>query len=159
MTRLLAITACLVACAVSPAAAQPPLPDISGLCAPTAEGARRAVVEHEGTRGIWFNMAVAECMLERLTVLPLYVERVRLLEDRLSITDDRTTLLRHQLHMTEESEERAVEAMGALRVSLQASRKLVARERSLRWVWFGAGVVVVVAIEALALWAWSSLSD
>jgi hypothetical protein len=142
----------------SPARAQD-LPDLSVPCAPDQAENRRAVLEHEGSAGIWFHGDVARCMLGRLEALPLYGGRVHLLEERLQIGEARTVLLRRQIELAEEGEERAVSALGAAERRAREAEEEASLERSLRWVWFGVGVLVVVIVEALALWAWSELSD
>lgn len=139
------------------AAAQEALPDVSEPCVPEVTEHRREVLAHNGVPGIWFRLEVAQCMLGRLAALPLYAERVTLLEERLSIGDHRTELLRRQVELAEQEAE---EATGALETAEQRAREgqeEAQTERDLRWLWFGVGVVVIVALEALALWAFSEL--
>lgn len=127
------------------------LPSVEGRCAPDVTDPRTAVVEHEGQSGIWFHSDVARCMLGRLKLLPLYAERITLLEQRLDLSDSRTTLLREQVELAEEGESRAV---GALDES-EAGRR---RAEEKLHVWFrnplflvGAGVVVTVVLEVAAV--------
>ena len=138
---------------------EPELPDISAPCAPEVTENRRAVVQHDGDAGVWFQLSLAQCMLGRLAALPRYAERVSLLEERLRVGDERTALLRRQVQLAEQEAERASASLEAAMRGQREAREEANTERSLRWVWFGVGVVVVVAVEALALWAWSELSD
>lgn len=135
------------------------LPDVSGLCAPDVTENRRSVLAHEDDRGVWFHLDVARCMLGRLESLPLYVERVHLLEERLQLSDERIVLLQRQVELAEEGERQALAVLETSESRARKAEERAERERSLRWVWFGVGVVVVIAIEALALWALSELSE
>jgi len=135
------------------------LPDVSTRCAPEVVENRSTLLLHSEQQGMWFHMAVARCMLTRLQALPLYAERVSLLEQRLELGDERTALLRRQVELAEEGERQALAVLDASEGRARRAEERADRERTLRWVWFGVGVVVVVAIEALALWAWSELSD
>lgn len=135
------------------------LPDVSTRCAPEVTEGRSTLLMHSEQQGMWFHMAVARCMLTRLQALPLYAERIELLEQRLELSDERTALLRRQVELAEEGERQALAVLEASESRARKAEEEADRERTLRWVWFGVGVVVVVAVEALALWAWSSLSD
>jgi hypothetical protein len=126
-------------------------------CAPEVTENRRAVIEQDGQAGVWFHVDVARCMLGRLAALPLYAQRVTLLEDRLRLGDERTVLLRRQVELAEQE---AQEATGVVENATRLARTATESaqwERDLRWLWFGIGVVVVVALEALAIWALSEV--
>lgn len=139
------------------ARAQDALPDVSEPCAPEVTEHRREVLAYSGIPGIWFRLEVAQCMLGRLAALPLYAERVTLLEERLSIGDHRTELLRRQVELAEQESEEAVGALEAAERRARQEVEAAQGERDLRWLWFGLGAVVIVAVEALALWAFSEL--
>jgi len=91
-------------------------------------------------------------MLERLSILPIYAQRVTLLEERLAHDDDRTDLLRRQVSLAEEGERRATGALEAAMRRIREAEESASFERDLRWVWFGVGVVMTVALELLALY-------
>ena len=144
---LLLISACSVT-----ASAQD-LPDFSAPCAPSITENRRAVLEYEGQSGIWFRHEVALCLLQRLNALPLFASRVRLLEQRLSITSDRDELRREQIGLAEQEAEQAqVVLEQAVRGRRQAEGRLHVWYRSPAFL-IGTGVVITAALEALAIWA------
>lgn len=126
--------------------APPELPSVSVPCAPEVAANRRAVIQYDGDAGIWFHLEVARCMVGRLAALPLYGQRVSLLEDRLRLGDERTELLRRQVRLAEEGEQHAVSALEAAN---RARRR--AEEDKDAWyrapaLWFAIGVVAAVAI-------------
>ena len=131
----------------STAVAQP-LPPVDLPCAPDiSEPNRRASVTHQGQAGLWFHVDVARCMAERLSVLPLYAERVRLLEQSLQLRDERHQLALRQAEIAERGEQVAV---AALETAERRARE--ADERASRWyrhpaLWFVLGVVVTVGAQ------------
>jgi hypothetical protein len=146
----------LILLASASAAAQE-LPEVDGVCAPEVTENRRATVEHAGAVGLWFHAEVARCMLGRLQALPLYAERVSLFEERLTLTHERQELTQRQIQLAQEGEERAV---GALENSERGRRQ--AEEDRDAWyrhpaLWFVVGGVVVGAIFALGVYAYSQL--
>lgn len=144
-------------CSASAQDALPNLPDVTVPCAPDVTENRRQVVEQDGQSGVWFHIEVARCMLGRLAALPLYAQRVSLLEDRLRLGDERTVLLRRQAELAEAEAEEAAGALEAATRLARTATESAQRERDLRWLWFGIGVVIVVALEALAIWALSEV--
>lgn len=134
------------------------LPDVSVPCVPEVSEMRQLPLEHEGVSGIWIRLEVARCMLGRLQALPLYSQRVHLLDQRLELAQERHELMERQVALAEEAEERAVESLESASRLAREGQEAAEFERDLRWVWVGVGVVVVVALEALALWAYSELS-
>lgn len=135
------------------------LPDVSSPCAPELSENRRAVLDHEGDSGIWFHLEVARCMLGRLKALPLYAQRVSLLEQRLQISDERTTLLRQHIELAEQGEKRAVGALDeSERLRREAEEKLDAWFRHPVFL-MGTGAVLVIAIEVVAIVVFEKVSD
>jgi len=136
------------------------LPSVSDLqlpCAPEVQEPRRLVLDQQGHHGVWLRLEVIQCMAERLAVLPLYAERVQLLQERLRHDDDRDDLRQRQVALAEEGERRATEALEAATRRAREADEAAAFERDLRWVWFGAGVVVTVALELLAFYGLGAL--
>lgn len=157
-TLLLASASSLFLCvATAHAQDDESLPDLQVQCAPELVENRRATLEHEGDAGVWFHAEVARCMLGQLTALPLYAERVRLLEQRLTLSDERHVLMLRQVALAEEGEQAAVSALEAAERGRRQAVEEASFERALRWVWFGVGVVVVVAVEALAIWIFNEV--
>lgn len=151
-TALVLLLCCAPAAAQEAPAGALPLPELPALdlaqpCAPDVpEERRRALISRGSDAGVWFHLSLAQCMIGRLTVLPLYVDRVRLLEQRIEaqqrIEDTITTaeLLSRQM---------ADEAVAALTAAERGRRE--AEEELGAWyrhpvLWFSAGAVVVLAI-------------
>lgn len=133
----------------------PPLPDVSSECAPdVAESApRRAMLAHaNGTPGVWFHLDVARCMLGRLSTLPLYADRVRLLSERLQLDDRRIALLREAVALSKAAEDRATAALEtAYRAAREAEEAADAWYRSpVLWFALGAATTVAVALVGIA---------
>jgi hypothetical protein len=119
---------------------------------------RRAVLEHEGAMGIWFELEVARCMLGRLSALPLYAQRVSLLAQRLQLSDERHQLMQRQVELANQATEAAE---GALEAAVRGRRQ--AEEERDAWyrhplLWVVVGVVVTAGLEALAIWGFSQVS-
>lgn len=157
--RSISLATSLAVLLFAQAACAQDLPDLNLPCAPEVTEGRRSVLRHEGVEGIWFHLEVSRCMLGRLSALPRYAERIRLLEERLQLDAQRRSLLQRQVSLAEQEAAAATSALEAAVRGRREAEGSVERERGLRWLWFGVGVVVVVAVEALALWAWSELSD
>ncbi|MDQ3170036.1 MAG: DUF5129 domain-containing protein [Acidobacteriota bacterium] len=142
---LLFLTSAL--CVGSASAQELPSIDLSRPCAPEVpEERRRASLARSGDVGVWFHIDVASCMVQRLAVLPTYVERVSLLQERIEasshLLDTLTTaeLLSRQIAET---------ATGALTAAERARRR--AEEELGAWyrspvLWFSVGAIVVAAI-------------
>lgn len=146
-SHALAISAALVALlfAAGARAQDEPLPDVSAPCAPSVTS-RRAVLEHDGEPGIWFQLDVARCMLGRLSALPLYAQRVTLLQGRLTLDDERSALVDREVSLAEEGEQQAVDALdAAIRARQRAEDARDAWYRSPA-LWFALGVVAAVAV-------------
>ena len=135
----------------------PPLADVSTPCAPEVAPPRNLVLEHEGTQGIWFQLEIARCMVGRLAMLPLYAQRVNLLEQRLQLSNERHQLMQRQVRLAEEGEEQAV---GALEASVRRTRE-AEESRDAWWrspiLWVIVGAVIVAGLEALAIWGFSQI--
>lgn len=127
-------------------------------CAPEVTEHRRGVAVLEDVPALWFHREVARCLLDRLRVLPLYVDRVRLLEQRLTLADERDALRARQVALAEEGEQEAVNALeAAVRGRREAEEALDAWYRHPAF-WFVSGVVVTVALEIVAVWAFHQLN-
>lgn len=139
------------------ARAQAPVLHPDGQCAPEVTEHRSAELVNGGISGVWFRHEVIACMMERLATLPLYIQRVQLLEERLQLDEHRDTLLRRQVELAEQEAEQATTALTAAERQAREGREEAQQERDLRWLWFGLGVAVIVIVEGLALWAFSQL--
>lgn len=137
----------------------PALPDVESPCAPEVTAHRRGAATLEGVPAIWFHRSVATCLLNRIRVLPLYAQRVALLEQRLQLSDERDTLRQRQVALAAQEAAVAVEALEA------AVRRAREAEES-RDAWYRnpifllvTGAVVVVVLEIVAVWAFSELVE
>lgn len=135
-----------------------PLPAVSGVCAPEVTGTRRASLEHEGVAGFWVEGRVMRCLLGRLEAAPLYAQRVRLLEQRLHLSDERDELRQREVRLAVQGEERAVEALEAA----ERGKRRAEEELNAWWrhpvLWFALGGVVVGALMAVGGWAIGQLA-
>jgi len=154
---LVTVTTLFLASTCTAKADAEPLPEVTGVCAPEVVEDRRVVLSHEGVAGVWFHRDIVLCTASRLRLLPLFADRVRLLEQRLTISDERHALMARQVALAEEGEQ---EAVGALEVSVGLARQAesrAARERLLRWLWASLGVVITGAVFALSVWGYHRL--
>jgi hypothetical protein len=129
-----------------PADAQ--LPDVAGECRSEVPSAQLA---QNGVNGMWFPMPLARCLLERITVLPLYAERVRLYGERLVLSDRLTAIVREQTVLAVRE---ADLARGALEAAVRRARE--AEEDRDRWYRSPTflvclGVVSTVLLEVAAV--------
>ncbi len=136
----------------------PPPEALEARCAPDVEANRRATLEHAGDAGIWFHADVGRCMLGRLELLPEYARHVRLLEERLELSNERDALRQRAVQLAEQE---ADAARGALEAAVRRARE--AEEAAAAWyrhpaLWFAAGAVVVVVLEIVAIWGFTQLS-
>ena len=127
------------------------LPSITGECAPELTANRRAQLANAGADGVWFHMSVARCMLDRLTALPLYAERVHLLEQRLDLSDRMIALVREEAGLATRE---ADAARGALESAIRRARE--AEEDRDRWsrspiLWVCVGVAGAILLEVTAV--------
>jgi hypothetical protein len=126
-------------------------------CVPELEANRRALLEHDGAAGIWFHADLARCMLERLALLPAYARHVRLLEERIGLSDERDALRAREVALAEAE---ADTARAALEEAV-AARRRAEEERDAWWrhpaLWAGVGVVVVVLLEIVTVYALDAL--
>lgn len=130
-----------------------PLPDVSALCAPEVTEGRREVLARGTQPGIWFHLAVAQCMLGRLEALPLYAQRVTLLEQRLLLSDERDALQRHATDLAVQESQAATGALeAASRRAREAEEAIGAWHRS-PVLWFIIGAVVAAGVVALSAYA------
>lgn len=140
------------AVAVAQDAPQRPLvlPDLSEPCAPDVAPPRRAEAQHEGVDGFWFEGHVARCMLSRLTLLDRLSSRVRLLEERYTLSSDRDARQRRLVALADEAASRATEAHSVV------TRRWREAEEALN-VWYRhplflvtVGAVAIIALEIAA---------
>jgi hypothetical protein len=137
-----------------PAQAQEELPDVSAPCPGAADV---TTLLRDGQSGFWFPSETGRCSLARLASLPLFVRRVHLLEERLEVSGERHELMQRQVQLAEEGEQAAV---GALEAAVRRARE--AEEERDAWyrhplLWAVVGVVVTVALEAVAIWGLSQV--
>jgi hypothetical protein len=136
--------------------AQDALPsvDLAQPCAPhVPEAARRELLTRGAAAGIWFHGDVARCMLDRLALLPLYVERVRLLDERLAVQEHiEDTLTRAELLSRQIADQATAALDEAERGRRQAEEELGAWYRS-PVLWTGVGGVIVAAIAVAIRYA------
>ena len=119
-------------------------------CAPEVT-LRRAEVVHQGNPGIWFDVRVARCMVGDLETLPLYRDRVRLLDEQLEIRSEQVDALREAVQAATEAGRRLdATLMQAESAAAQARAALHAWHRS-PWLWFAIGAVSVIAIAVTTL--------
>lgn len=137
----------------------PDLPDIQLPCAPDVTEHRRAALTHEGQPGLWWHREVARCMTGHLMALPLYAERVQLLDTKLTIATERRALVDRQVALAEQEAELATGALeAAVRGRREAEEALNAWYRSpILWVVVGAAVVII--LEVVAVWAFGKLDN
>jgi hypothetical protein len=98
-------------------------------------------------------------MLSRLQVLPLYADRVRLLEGRLTLQEERSALQERQVALAEEGEQ---EAVGALEAAVRGRRE--AEEEMDAWyrhpaLWAALGGAAVIILEVVAVWVLNAAGD
>lgn len=145
----------MLAWGISSTALAQNLPDVTGVCTPEVTH-RRATVEHQGDPGVWFHRSVSLCMLSRLRALPLYADRVVLLEGQLSLSSERHALLVEAIEVGEDIERRYSSALTA------ATRRANSAERELgTWyrapvLWALLGSVVTGAVVALSAYSLSA---
>lgn len=139
---------------VPAAAVAQELPDVSAPCLTADAGVQ---LRQAGEPGLWFEMGAARCVLQRLEALPLYADRVRLLEQRLQLDDERHELMERQVSLAVEAQQRAEEALLAAERRAREATQAASFERDLRWLWVGVGIAVTVVVQVLAIWALSEL--
>jgi hypothetical protein len=152
----LLIAACIAVLLVSTARAQeleaPDLPELVVEACPGAADLHQLELD-DGGPGFWFPRETSRCMLGRIRVLAEAVPYIRQLETRIAETDARDAL---QVRRVGLAEEEALAAVGALGGALaRAGRAEDALEAWFRHpaFWVGVGVVLVVLIEIVAVWA------
>ena len=141
-------------------AQDPELPtvlELSQQCAPEVQENRRAVVEHSGQPGLWFQREVARCLLNRVAVTVPLAERVYLLTQENERKDRRHEF---QLEVTSQAEEGEQAAVGAVEAAVRGRRE--AEEERDAWynskgLWVGIGAVVTIILEVVAVWALNQL--
>jgi len=126
---------------------------LNTLCAPEIETNRRALIMHEEMNGMWFQMPVAMCMLERLNLLPVLSKRIMLLEHRNTSADELILIQQQSIDIAVSTQKAAEESLNAaIRGKREAERKLNHWTNS-PWLWAGVGGVISFAITLTAIWA------
>lgn len=139
---------------VARAQTPPELPELELRPCPGAQGIRAAGEEGEG---VIVPSETARCLLGRVQTLEEAVPYVRLLEERLRLSDERHAL---QQRATALAVEQAETADGALEAALRRARE--AEESEGAWyrhsaLWFTAGVLVTVVLEIVAVIAFAEV--
>jgi len=149
------LTVLLLASSIARAQERPSLPELHLAACPEASGLHAQ--ELDGARGMWFPRPTAECMLGRLTQLGELVPYVRLLEERLTLDDERNALQARRVALAAEEAHVAEAALeAALRRAREAEEALDAWYRS-PLLWFAVGVVVTIVLEVAAVVALSEI--
>jgi len=115
-------------------------------CAPEVESNRRALISNEEASGIWFQMPVALCIVDRLATMPALLERIKLLEHRRDSADELILIQQNMINLSIDAQK---EAEIALKTSVKQKREL--EEKLNSWehsplLWFGIGALAVAAI-------------
>jgi len=129
-------------------------------CAPevSEDAPRRLVLQAPtGAQGLWFHLSVARCLLGRVEALSASQRQLSLLEDRLTLSDERDALRLRQVALAAEEAEAA---SGALEEAVRGRRQ--AEEDLNAWyrhpaLWFTVGAVVVVVLGAVGIYALSTI--
>jgi len=123
----------------------PDLPDVKAPCAPEVLEARRGVTTIAGQVVVWFQKDVATCMGQRLEALPLYADRVRLLESKLELEQQRSLLLQQTADLAVKAQLTAESALTKSEwLNKQLENKLDAWYRK-PGLWFAFGAVATIA--------------
>lgn len=131
-----------------------PAPEqLESQCAPELDEGRRAALVHGGAPGLWFADPVARCMLARYALLPAFARHVRLLEQRIQLSDERDALRTREVALAAEE---AQLARDALEAALHRARE--AEEARDAWyrhpaLWTVVGVVLAGALVTVAAYA------
>ena len=121
-------------------------------CAPDVQ-VRRAAVTYEGHEGLWFDLAVARCLLQQTRLVPELQLEVQLYEQRAIAASSLEALLRRQLVLAGQESDTA-------RASLDAA--VAARDEAISardaWyrspiLWTVVGMAISGALVALSAYA------
>lgn len=144
---VLAVVMVLAAQCQAHAQELPPLSELTAPCAPDVEP-RRALLDHEGSPGIWFHRDVAQCLLTRLRLLPEYGRAVELLEARVRLSDERYAL---RLREVELASQEAAQARAVIEGAMRRARA-AEEDRGAWWrhpaLWLAVGVIIAGAAFA-----------
>jgi hypothetical protein len=89
-------------------------------CAPDVpEELRRATIERNHAIGVWFHADLARCMLTRLQMLPAYARSLQLLEQRVTLSDERDQLRQREVSI---ATEQATVANNALEAAVRRAQ-------------------------------------
>jgi hypothetical protein len=127
--------------------------NIDAKCAPEVLTNRKAIIDHDGTSGLWYQMPVGLCMMDRLALLPSLVERIQLLENRRDSSDELIHIQQSMVDLSIRSQKKAEAAlMSAVNGQREAEEKLNHWTNS-PWLWASVGGIVTFAITLIAIWA------
>lgn len=129
----------------------PPPESYEAPCAPTVpEDSRRALMARGNLQGVWFHADLARCMLERLQLLPAYARQVHLLEQRVTLSNERDALRQREIDL---ASQQVTTATGALDAAIRAQHNAEAERDA--WyraplLWFGVGAVLAIVLIVVA---------
>lgn len=126
--------------------------DVRSVCAPHV-AVRRAVLDHEGRSGVWFDLDVARCMLARLDMLPRLSDLNRTLESRITIADRRYQLRVEASTLADEIMERYRTALVASESRADAAERRLASWHRSPVLWLMVGVVLSALLVGLSAYA------
>jgi hypothetical protein len=122
-------------------------------CAPEVTDNRRVLLIHQELKGVWFQMPVAHCILERLALLPKLQTQILLLEKRIEASDELIRIQQGTIGFSSEAQTTAEDALlSAVRAQRRAEEELDHWTNS-RWLWAGVGSAATVVVTVLAVWA------
>ncbi len=131
---------------------RPELPELTLLVCPDLAG-----IDADG-EVVHFPRTTADCMLARLRLLPPVIRYVSLLEQRLRLDDQRIELRDREVALAVEQAEVATENLEtALRRAREAEEEKDAWYRHPAF-WFAVGVVITIALEVAAVFAFNEVT-
>jgi len=125
------------------------------LCAPEVQ-LRSVQLSYKGHPGVWFDVEVARCLLERVQAADQHRALIGDYEERHLVTLDLLDLTERQRDLAVLEADRALVGLkSAVKLQGEAERKLQAPGRS-RGLWFAVGLVSGVVLVGLSAYALSA---